>query len=434
MLSLDADPSVAAAMTVDSAVVPLSVPPQQWWRGARSVAFFAVVALLGITSWVVVNGVWAEVTLLAASTPEGWAIASYVTAAVEASNAAPLALFLTVRTLCPRRSLSANFDLVLIVGLLVWSVAFCALMATLWDVHPFTNSHSWALLACIFCASMASTCSSVVYFPFVSHFPPRYTSALQVGMALSGAVPSLLGFLQAPASDQPRFTVTTFFGVVGGVLVVCAICFVVGALWLLRGGVYGQSTSGAASREQAELNLSESKPPRPMHGDFIENLGRFWQHLLTICLGSCIENGVLTQLITYACMPYGTLTLELTSLLCLGLVRVLLRASTASAAPTSSADVCGVRPATGLHYCSRMHGPPANARHGAGRNGNGCGVRARTRTAVVHKDTCVDTVTRRGCGKPRLASRWWRPAARFVGWCSGVLLPHQLNQHFWWLR
>lgn len=75
----------------------LSRAPLTMMIDKQTVVVFALITSVGITSWIVVNSVWSELSFFANSTPEGWAIASWITICVEVSNVCPLLFFIVTK-------------------------------------------------------------------------------------------------------------------------------------------------------------------------------------------------------------------------------------------------------------------------------------------------------------------------------------------------
>ncbi len=55
-------------------------------------SIFALFVLLGLGSWVTIQGVFAELPLLVNHLPEGWSAASALSLAIQVANVGPLAV------------------------------------------------------------------------------------------------------------------------------------------------------------------------------------------------------------------------------------------------------------------------------------------------------------------------------------------------------
>ena len=194
------------------------------------------------------------------------------------------------------------------------------------------------LLTWVFCAGMASTLSSLVYFPFVSHFHSRYTSAMQLGMAFSGVIPSILGLIQSPSSETPRFSLIVFFSCIAVVMVACFIAFlslVFAVIPRIEADTSIFQCTSISAMPPADPTLEpllfspvNGSNTTLNHSAYAEYL-MLWKELFNVCLCNCLENGVLTQvfscrlgflhfqIITYACSPYSSKTLECGSIFCM---------------------------------------------------------------------------------------------------------------------
>ncbi|KAH3756620.1 solute carrier family 52, riboflavin transporter, member 3-B [Pelomyxa schiedti] len=296
------------------------MPGELYEHRPRNWVLYGLVVGVGVSSWLVINAVWSELAVFANVLPEGWAIASYIVLAVECANVCPLCYVLISKLfLClskgkqywtPEASLSSTIAI-----MQSWGVLMCTILACAWNIHPFSSQHSGIFLLAIAGQSAMATLSSLVYFPFSALFPSSgYTSAMQLGVAFSGAIPSILGFVQAPGTDHQRFSVDIFFWCICLVQVLTFLCLVSIVL-----SQWGFSKLNAAVESvydfpsvnyDMQLKISSSK-------NVISWYNQFWVLLLNSFLLNGMENGILTQISTYACMPYGNQYLELQSLLCL---------------------------------------------------------------------------------------------------------------------
>ena len=128
--------------------------------------------LVGLSSWIVVNGVYQELPTIAQTAPEGYDIYSYTGLLVAFANIFPFVYVAAVNKLSAERRIESDrwctFLFVFVYGALV-----CVLMAFLWDDHSEIGGaqHSTALLILIFFAGGVDCMTSVLFYPLVQRYP-----------------------------------------------------------------------------------------------------------------------------------------------------------------------------------------------------------------------------------------------------------------------
>ena len=179
-------------------------------------------AVLGLGSWITVNGVFQELPLLAQIAPEGVGLFAYAAVAVALANICPLLYLALVAqfTAGTRRWVDALAS-VLLLGVI--GVGACVALSTSWGaVH---NGVSWAFILLTFISGGVDCTTSVLFFPIAARFPSSCTSALFVGESFTGLLAALLAFAQQPgggsgdsAGQSLRFSVSVYFAVLALVM------------------------------------------------------------------------------------------------------------------------------------------------------------------------------------------------------------------------
>ena len=203
------------------------------------------------------------------------------------------------------------------------------------------EDHSTVLLVLAFCLAAVDTTSSATFLPFLAHFKPSYMTAFYVGEGMSGLLPTAIAFIQGSGeytcvsksvngSDdsalQPEyadllFTVTDFFLILFGMLVMSLIAFAmlsftsVGESERIDSEDSG-STSDSKSMDLAELSgikmsVSDSSSPivteKPESRANEETLstGKYLTLLIIMAVVSGLGFGVLPTVQIYSLLPYG---------------------------------------------------------------------------------------------------------------------------------
>ncbi|XP_043845617.1 solute carrier family 52, riboflavin transporter, member 3-like [Dromiciops gliroides] len=152
-----------------------------------------LVCIFGSGSWVAINGLWVELPHLVPNLPEGWKLASYITAIIQLANVGPL--FITLLHRFRPGSLS---EIPVIFVLLTMGTAACLLLAFLWEKTSVVAgvNHGTAFLVLTFFLALVDCTSSVTFLPFMARLPAPYLNTLFVGEGLSGLLPALVALIQ----------------------------------------------------------------------------------------------------------------------------------------------------------------------------------------------------------------------------------------------
>lgn len=255
---------------------------QAFPASARQGAYWLTVAF-GVSSWVTVNGIFAELPLIIDQLPEGWAVASKLGLAIQAANIGPAVY----------RGVRPNFRSLrpVIYGIIGMGAVSMLLLARFWGVTAeFGGSHhSIALILFTFTAALCDCTSSLVYWPFVGAFPSEYVSGLALGENLSGVVASLLSWLQVCLGLPPA----AFFVMLAGALLCSGVAF-----WFLQSGDPKKEATALAS-SYTVLVEGQCASPTLYYG--------------IVGWVSLIENAVLPALLPYAAAQYSQSTYYLAS-------------------------------------------------------------------------------------------------------------------------
>ncbi|CAK4092963.1 unnamed protein product [Aphanomyces euteiches] len=195
-----------------------SPPVNRPWNVAIVYAAFIV---FGLGSWIMTNCVFVETAALFQHVPERAAISAYLIVALQAANLFPT-LYMIFNS--EQQWFSIRSAIWVLLGL---GVATCVLLALFWDrtTYFWGHEHSTALLGLVFFGGAVSATTTVVYYPFVSSFPPVFTSALSTGEGLSGVVAGVLGIIQDPGSNAMNISVSGFFLCAASVFAIAMVAF-----------------------------------------------------------------------------------------------------------------------------------------------------------------------------------------------------------------
>jgi len=149
--------------------------------------------LLGMGSWVSINGLWVELPLLVPQIPEGWYLPSYLSVLIQMANVGPL--FVTLMHRFRPGKLNETAVIYLIIGVGALS---SLLLAFFWSETTVVAGapRSVALLVLTFFLSTVDCTSSVTFLPFMTRLKREYLTTYYIGEGLSGLLPALVALVQ----------------------------------------------------------------------------------------------------------------------------------------------------------------------------------------------------------------------------------------------
>lgn len=210
----------------------------------KSLLTYCLVCVFGIGSWMAVNGIWAEIAILLNSTPECYDLPATLVVIIQIANIGIL-LYVLVKYcfhLCKLQAYQAHLEVGTILILILTGISSCILLAIFWNrtLFVFGKVRSVSLFMLSFFLALVDCMSSVLFIPFMKHFPPEYLSALYIGEGLSGLLPSLFAFSQGSVNNSIlcgnsyighealgiRFSPNVYFIFLGGLMSLSGVSFV----------------------------------------------------------------------------------------------------------------------------------------------------------------------------------------------------------------
>ena len=212
--------------------------PSSWFT-------YFFICIFGIGSWIAVNGIWAEISILVNSTPECVKLPAILVVIIQLANFGPL-LYGCIKYLfhcCKLQAYKIHLESGAIVVLIIIGITACVLLSFLWNRTSmvYNGEHSIALFILTFFLSLVDCTSSVLFVPFMKHFSEQYMSALYIGEGLSGLLPSLFALSQGSVNSNIscngnytghedlgiRFSPSVYFVFLSGMLFLCGCSFVI---------------------------------------------------------------------------------------------------------------------------------------------------------------------------------------------------------------
>lgn len=218
-----------------------------------------------------------------------------------------------------------NLEKYAIHSLLAIGTICCLLLANYWNVISDVagRPHSVTFFVLAGFLALVDCTSSVLYFPFLSHFKPIYMRSLLIGEGFSGLIPSLVALIQGVGGNPicveekyengtssihahynaPLFSVETFFYFLTGLMFLSWIAF------------HLLNTLDVVKDEMVQVALNVSRSSEELLPSNQISKRNFIGLLLLQCYCCCLMNGILAAIQTYSTLPYGNTTYHMTTTL-----------------------------------------------------------------------------------------------------------------------
>lgn len=299
--------------------------------------------LLGMGSWVSINGLWVELPLIVPQIPEAWYLPSYLSVIIQMANIGPL--FVTLMHRFRPGALNETAVIYVIIGL---GTVATFLLGFFWKetVVVAGVARSVPLLVLTFFLAAVDCTSSVTFLPFMMRLKSQYLTTYYIGEGVSGLLPSLVALIQGAgvvhcinstqavnytlnipngsvtsdllAQYQPaNFSTEVFFFFLSAMMLVC-----LGAFLLLnyhpsvaREQPNSRYTNGVKQKTK-NRELVEQKPmmdpyrpenqkPRSSFGTGSYSWMEVFYIFGILVWVNALSNTVLPSVQSYSCMPYG---------------------------------------------------------------------------------------------------------------------------------
>ncbi|CAL8298903.1 unnamed protein product [Lota lota] len=297
--------------------------------------------LLGMGSWVSINGLWVELPLLVPQIPEGWYLPSYLSVLIQMANVGPL--FVTLMHRFQPGKLNETAVIYFIIGL---GTLASLLLALFWRETTVVAGapRSVALLVLTFFLSTVDCTSSVTFLPFMMRLKRQYLTTYYIGEGLSGLLPALVALVQgvgvvdcvngtvaelAPnrtatyeleARYQPaNFSAEVFFYFLSAMMLVCLAAFLLlnhhpAVAREHRSGKYtngvqapcgGRSRGSEQGAARADPFRAINAKPRSGFGTGAYSRREMLYIFCVLAWVNALTNVVVPSVQSYSCLPYG---------------------------------------------------------------------------------------------------------------------------------
>ena len=294
----------------------------------QSLLTYGLFCVFGIGSWVAVNGLWAEISILTRTLPECNCLPAVLVVVIQLANVGPL-LYTLVQGLCQRHGCKLyRLEVSVVFTLVCVGTVSCVCLALFWDKTSVVGgaNHSVSLVVISLCLALVDCTSSVVFLPFMKHFPSQYVSALYIGEGLSGVLPSVVALSQGFVNNSLptclhgyssysdlglNFSPNVFFVFLTCMMLVCGLAFLlINTLPPVKRLMLPTTPD---HNEQSEQLIESKLTVQVTTPHTVSALKTALQHLWThrtlyVCLGlvNFLTNGALSAISAVALFPYGS--------------------------------------------------------------------------------------------------------------------------------
>ena len=211
---------------------------------STSLTTYFLFCVFGVGSWIAINGVWAELPILVITQPECFKLAATLTLIIQIANIGPL-VYSVVKVIWHRLHLrDFNLEVAAVFVIVGVGIVSSLLLGIFWNQTAVIGgkSSSFALYILAFSLALVDCTSSVVFVPFMKHYPSQYLTGLYIGEGLSGMLPSITALIQGSVNDSLRcvpgnetytdishlgirFSPNVYFSLLAVVMVMCCLAF-----------------------------------------------------------------------------------------------------------------------------------------------------------------------------------------------------------------
>ncbi|XP_017790807.1 PREDICTED: riboflavin transporter 2-like [Habropoda laboriosa] len=161
-------------------------------NGKSYIVVHLLIILFGISAWIGINGIFIQIPVLINTSPEGWALPTYLVLVIQTANFGPL-----LYTILQYFQCKIN-EPWWIVCLLASGSSAMGLLSFFYSEITIINGvqYSLVLFVLTFFNALVGCFSSVLFMPYLRNFNERFLISYFIGEGLSGVLPSVIALIQ----------------------------------------------------------------------------------------------------------------------------------------------------------------------------------------------------------------------------------------------
>ena len=171
-----------------------------------------LICVFGLSSWLAINGMWAELPVIVPVLPEGNRLPSILIITTQIANVGPLIYICISSVSSYVKKKRVNLEIPAVFVIILLGIITCVLLAIFWDYTSvlFNKRRSVPLIVLSFFLALVDCTSTLVYIPYMERFPEKYISALFIGESFGALFPSLLALIQGSYEADNNSTNSSF--------------------------------------------------------------------------------------------------------------------------------------------------------------------------------------------------------------------------------
>jgi riboflavin transporter 2 len=286
---------------------------------------YTLIILFNLSTWIDLNSVWIELPLIVNSAPEHWTLPSLLSLIISLANVFPILVVILRWKLGKHFSEIPFIYIIIIVGIIA-----CISISLFWKytTYIFGRERSFALIISVFALAMLDCTSSLVFYDYMRRFKAKYLQAMFFGESLTGTLPTLIALAQGSGGEvqcvknnqtlvieatysEPRFSVSVFFFLVSGIIVISLIAFMILRMTsIVRIAKAEDKICREDNLETCEMILTTNNASPTSEKESLSTPNSMTKRQFYILQGFNVANsailfGCLPSLITYSLLPYG---------------------------------------------------------------------------------------------------------------------------------
>lgn len=306
------------------------------WKGKSYIFLHLLITIFGTSTWIGINGIYAQLPVLINTSPEGWTLPVYLVLIIQAANIGPLFYMLLQRLQC---KINESWW---ILCLLVLGTCAMGLLIFFYSEKIVSNGadHSVVLFILTFFNALVGCSSSVLFMPYLHNFNESYLVSFFIGEGLSGVLPSIVALIQGVENNSEcinfkndttnssnlglKFSPNNYFLFIFIILLLSLTAFII-----LEYSLFVQNIKNLDKSINNETQINFSNYTNDVQNiktsSFKENnkewvlcnnskgLSKQIQHYLFILLAICYfcSNGFFPSIQSYSCLSYGNIAYKL---------------------------------------------------------------------------------------------------------------------------
>lgn len=336
----------------NSSCNPLSLTVDEMESQDRSWKIDILVALFGLSTWLNINGVWAEMPLLVPNVSGSWNLPSYLSLVVQLANIGP-AVYILLHYWFPK-VITQRGAIFFVLATSILSIAMFVQLFSNPDnfsgiygrnfqsgaffgkqidkistiIKPYVKIlTNYTISGLTFVLAQSVCLSRILHIPFMGNFQPRYLTSFFIGEGLANFIPSVLALAQGINNAEAlskcesvttsNFSMSAFFLILLGLTILSSGSFVLLNMKSITRKYLREDLNSPTPISTTSIVVKKCIEEKLKDSTWISKCRSFVNQKDLICLllvqgwAAYFCNGLLPAIQSYACLPYGVVAYHL---------------------------------------------------------------------------------------------------------------------------